>query len=671
MVCECSSVDFSANCSRRGFLATPTGLPDLLTDLDLSNNDLEIVNATEIGRLADLRNLDLSSNKLTQLRLKHYKLKILDLSDNNISSVRSLSLEGLISLQELNLAQNKIISLPADAFVGSGLLTVLNLKSNRIVSLEAGSLDELASLKELVLTKNRLSSFPKGLFSQLKSLQLLELNKNKFVEIHGLSFHGLDNLKILRLKRNDIEFLMDGAFFGLHKIEQLSLDKNKVEVVEKGWLYGLTTLKYLSLADNRVEYITDDSWEFCHVLDTLDLRSNRLQLLDRDSLRMLPRLKTLFLQDNLISHIQDADTFAEVPLIETLSLDGNLISHTIEDMMAPFNGLKMLKLLTLNRNQIKSIGDQAFLGLESLEELEVEENVISTVQENAFSHLSNIRKISLDSASMLCDCNLKWFPLWLNETNVNGCKARCAHPENLKGRSIISIEYESYTCDDFPKPYILKQPKTQITLKGENLTMECQAASTSPSEMTFEWKLNSETIEYPDCKILGESDAHKRCIDNMENSLDGKGRDITSELRMSNLTYDDAGKYQCVVSNEYGATYSDRANITVYVFPQFLVTPEDITVEGGTTAALKCAARGVPAPKVSWSKDSGTDFPAATERRIAISSFVDNGDGRTNINSFTIYGVKVKDMGIYQCTAANPAGSISWNISLSVLEVPR
>ena len=94
-------------------------------------------------------------------------------------------------------------------------------------------------------------------------------------------------------------------------------------------------------------------------------------------------------------------------------------------------------------------------------------------------------------------------------------------------------------------------------------------------------------------------------------------------------------------------------------------------MRGGETAALKCAASGVPAPKVSWSKDSGSDFPAATERRIAVNSFAAGEDRRTNVNSFYIYSVKAKDMGVYRCTAANPAGSISWNITLSVLEVPR
>lgn len=598
MVCACNEDDLSADCSGKGFLSTPSGLPRNLRVLDLSRNDLENINATEIAQLEHLETLDLSHNRLTSVFAGvQYNLKSLDLSHNNVSSVRSLHLEGLISLETLSLASNKIISLPPSSFAGSVLLKTLNLRANRIVSLEPGSLDNLTSLEELVLTRNRLSSFPKGLFQAMKSLRVLELNKNKFVEIQGLSFHGLDNLKVLRLKRNQIEYLMDGAFFGLHHIEELALDRNRVNSVSKGWLYGLTTLKYLNLAHNQVEYIAEDGWEFCRELATLDLRSNRLQLLDRDSLRDLPKLKHLHLEDNAISHIQDDDTFAEVPEMETLHLDDNHISHTIEDMRAPFRGLSAMKVLSLSGNQIKSIGERAFLGLESLEELRLRDNVISTVQENAFAETPLLRTIEIDSSSMLCDCYLKWFPRFVNATKIEGAEAAtCAHPENLKGRAIVSVAYESFTCDDFPKPYILRHPQTQITLRGDNLTLACRAASTSPAEMTFVWKLDSDVLEHRDCDETNGG----RCVKTIAHSFDGKGREITSELRLTELTYDDAGKYQCVVANKFGATYSDKANITVYVFPTFVVTPEDITVKGGADAALTCAARGVPAPKVRF-----------------------------------------------------------------------
>ena len=146
---------------------------------------------------------------------------------------------------------------------------------------------------------------------------------------------------------------------------------------------------------------------------------------------------------------------------------------------------------------------------------------------------------------------------------------------------------------------------------------------------------------------------------------------LIAELHLTNLTYTDAGRYQCVVANKYGATYSDRANITVYVYPTFIVTPEDITVKGGAGASMKCAAQGVPAPTVAWSKDSGSYFPAASERRITYTTFPMGQERRTIVNSFIIRDVKAIDMGVYTCTASNPAGSISWNISLSVLESPR
>ena len=54
------------------------------------------------------------------------------------------------------------------------------------------------------------------------------------------------------------------------------------------------------------------------------------------------------------------------------------------------------------------------------------------------------------------------------------------------------------------------------------------------------------------------------------------------------------GEYQCIVENRYGATYSTKAELTVYVFPRFLTTPTDITVRGGQNAVLKCSATGTP-----------------------------------------------------------------------------
>ena len=53
---------------------------------------------------------------------------------------------------------------------------------------------------------------------------------------------------------------------------------------------------------------------------------------------------------------------------------------------------------------------------------------------------------------------------------------------------------------------------------------------------------------------------------------------------------------------------------------------------------------------------------AARERRIRVVP---------ETNTYEILQVVAADMGVYTCTASNPAGSISTNITLSVLEVPR
>ena len=89
----------------------------------------------------------------------------------------------------------------------------------------------------------------------------------------------------------------------------------------------------------------------------------------------------------------------------------------------------------------------------------------------------------------------------------------------------------------------------------------------------------------------------------------------------------------------------------------------------GNSATMRCAAQGFPAPEVSWQKDFGANFTAALEHRI--STKYDIYDRHTNINSFVIQNIKAVDAGTYTCSANNPAGVISWNITLSVLQAPR
>ena len=60
---------------------------------------------------------------------------------------------------------------------------------------------------------------------------------------------------------------------------------------------------------------------------------------------------------------------------------------------------------------------------------------------------------------------------------VEGVSATCAHPEQLRGQLVTRIAAELFTCDDSPKPFLLVEPKTQIALRGRDLTLSCRFVS--------------------------------------------------------------------------------------------------------------------------------------------------------------------------------------------------
>ena len=225
-------------------------------------------------------------------------------------------------------------------------------------------------------------------------------------------------------------------------------------------------------------------------------------------------------------------------------------------------------------------------------------------------------------------------------------------------------------ADDFPKPFITEEPRTKVVLKGENVTLTCRAESTASSPMTCLWKKDNLIFKGSQAITIGRSS-------------DGRSNQMTSELLLHNISDEDSGRYQCVVSNDFGSTYSSRASIAVHgnepasiffisvrdgqcvfvfavflVFPTFTKTPTDIRVKAGNTARLECHAEGSPSPDISWKKDGGDDFPAARERRMHVMS---------NDDVFFIVNVKAADMGIYSCTAQNVAGVVVANATLTVL----
>uniref|UniRef100_A0A7N8XPH3 Leucine-rich repeats and immunoglobulin-like domains 1 n=1 Tax=Mastacembelus armatus TaxID=205130 RepID=A0A7N8XPH3_9TELE len=613
--CTCSGD--SVDCSSLELTAAPPDLPVgtfcsliyyivFVTFRRLDHNELTSI--PDLGRAAA---------KIASLYLHH----------NKIRSIDGRRTRDLVSVETLDLSNNDITELRGHCFPASLQIRDLYLSNNKISILEPRALDHLGStLQVLRLSRNRISQIPVKAF-QLPRLTQLELNRNRIRQVEGLTFQGLSSLEVLKLQRNNISKLTDGAFWDLAKMKVLHLDYNSLTEVNSGSLYGLTSLQQLFLSNNSIARINPDGWKFCQKLRELNLSYNNLSRLDEGSLAVLGDLHTLRLGHNAISHITEG-AFRGLKAVRILELDHNDISGTIEDT----NG--------------------AFSGLDSLNKLNLGENAIRSIQPDAFSKMKNLKTLLIQSDSFLCDCQLHWLPEWLVAHGLQASvNATCAHPESLKGISIFQAPSSSFVCDDLPKPQITVQPETTVTVLGSDVRLTCTAASSSSSPMTFTWRKDQELLRHAETENYAHLRAHHQGV-----------MEYTTILHLRHVTFAHEGRYQCIITNHFGSTYSSKARLIVNVLPSFLKTPRDSTIRTGHTARLECAAEGHPAPQIAWQKDGGTDFPAARERRMHV---------MPDDDVFFIMDVKPEDMGVYSCTAKNTAGTISANATLTVLETPH
>lgn len=636
----------------------PDTIPEWTVQLDLSHNKLQVLDRNLFSKLLHLKEVKLNHNKLEAIPdLGSYASNIttLILANNRITGISEEQLGPLASLETLDLGHNKIVGIKFSSFPALPLKNLF-LSNNRISSLELGWSTNLAStLQVLDLSHNRISNIPARSF-QLPNLQHLDLSRNHIRRVDGLTFQDLPTLRSLHLQRNRLSGLMDGAFFGLSNMEVLQLGFNNLTEVSKGWLYGLGALEQLHLEHNTISRIKPETWKCCQKLSKLNLSSNHLSRLEESSFDGLSLLEELHIGNNRVSFIAGG-AFRGLSNLQMLDLQNNEISWTIEDMNGPFSALEKMKTLLLQGNQIRSVTKKSFSGLDELQHLDLSNNGIMSIQVNAFSQMKNLRELRLNTSSLLCDCQLKWLPVWVAEqTFLPSVNASCAHPQMLKGRSVFSVRQEEFVCDDFPKPKITVQPETQSALKGTNVTFICSAASSSDSPMTFAWKKDNEVVN--DAEI--QNQAHLRVQEDV--GSDTEVTEYTTTLQLRNVEFSDEGKYQCVISNHFGSSYSTKARLTVNILPSFTKTPMDLTTRVGAMARLECAATGHPSPQIAWQKDGGIDFPAARERRMHVMPEDD---------IFFIVDVKTEDVGVYSCTAQNTAGAISANATLTVLETPH
>ncbi|XP_072739134.1 hemicentin-2-like [Ciconia boyciana] len=129
------------------------------------------------------------------------------------------------------------------------------------------------------------------------------------------------------------------------------------------------------------------------------------------------------------------------------------------------------------------------------------------------------------------------------------------------------------------------------------------------------------------------------------------------QLHILQASPGDAGAYLCVARNPSG-TAAGRTRLIVQVPPVIAAGPAELAVLEGLEVLLPCTARGVPEPRVSWSREGAP---------------VQGGGGKATVlpsGELLLWDVQEGDAGSYSCTAVNSAGRAVRLLSLSVHTLP-
>ncbi|NXI55910.1 LRC32 protein, partial [Chloroceryle aenea] len=324
--------------------------------LDVCFNQLEVVSATALARLPQLRSLLLGSNRLDRNYLANGRafrllgrVELLDLSANNLEShMAGWYISNLTRLRMLDLSGNRMTRLPAGIFGSSPRLRELDLSDNYIMEIEEGAFEaleelevvnlalnslhcisgfSLTQLRVLNLSHNALELFLWGEGAEPYLLQVLDLSHNRLLSFPQLpKAHYLTHLN---LSNNLIASLLPGsgdpgqfvllyeemvrinrtqpAAAGLTRVTDLDLSNNRLELLPFPFFHSLGSLHSLSLARNCLQDVAGESLAGSTEpgsrspalsVRSLDLQDNALRALPPWFFTSLPQLEEIDLGSN-------------------------------------------------------------------------------------------------------------------------------------------------------------------------------------------------------------------------------------------------------------------------------------------------------------------------------------------------------------------------------------
>ncbi|KAJ8934744.1 hypothetical protein NQ318_004972 [Aromia moschata] len=254
-------------------------------------------------------------------------LKTLDLSFNNVTVLQDRQLENYTNLINLNLSHNAINDLPRNVFRTNNNIEQLCLSHNHLKAIPFQVFAPMEHLHELDLSHNFLVAFLDHFFKFNKYIEVLLLNNNNITKITSNALADLTELKRLDLSYNSIQYVSKGLFDSLAHLRYLNLANNPlVENMPSGTFRGLSNLRVLNLSGNRLTQLSFGLLHFSPLLVSLTLDNTLIEKIHNTELLGVPDLQILHIRKN--ERLREIETFvfADTPTLKELDISGNALS---------------------------------------------------------------------------------------------------------------------------------------------------------------------------------------------------------------------------------------------------------------------------------------------------------------------------------------------------------
>ncbi|NXJ63832.1 HMCN1 protein, partial [Rostratula benghalensis] len=183
-------------------------------------------------------------------------------------------------------------------------------------------------------------------------------------------------------------------------------------------------------------------------------------------------------------------------------------------------------------------------------------------------------------------------------------------------------------------PPIIQVPNNVTVVPGEGAILTCLTLSSVRYNLT--WERNGRDVRLKEPLRI-------RMMSN-----------LSLEVKTVKLT--DAGKYNCIASNEGGSTTAS-VFLTVQEPPRVVISPKNQTFTEGSEVSIRCSATGYPKPTVVWTHN---DMFIIGSSRYRL----------TPEGTLIIRKAIPKDAGMYGCLASNSAGTEKQSSTLIYIEGP-